>query len=69
LFFICLVDGDSCAKSEDLYHIKRFNHGNVYVNLTLAGLIMDSYIPREGWDPVNRVNHGSAYVRRELVSH
>jgi hypothetical protein len=31
LFFICLVDGDSYAKSEDLHHIKRFDHGNVYV--------------------------------------
>jgi len=36
LFFICLVDGDSFVKSEDFYHIKRFNHGNVYVKRGLA---------------------------------
>jgi len=39
------------------------------VSLTLTTLNMEIDIPREGWDPVNRVNHGGAYVKRELVSH
>jgi hypothetical protein len=51
------------------YRIIGHQHRKLTRFIDELGLTMDSYIPREGWDPLNRFNHGGAYVKRELVSH